>query len=91
MNQSKNSSGKQQTNSEKTSITRWTPWNNEGSFLNDSHKDLKADFVIANPPFNESDWSGDLLRKGGRWKFGVPPSGNANYAGRTAYRTIHCL
>jgi type I restriction enzyme M protein len=55
-------------------------WNNEGSFLNDSHKDLKADFVIANPPFNDSDWSGDLLRNDGRWKFGTPPSGNANYA-----------
>ena len=55
-------------------------WNNEGSFLNDAHKDLKADFVIANPPFNDSDWSGDLLRKDGRWKYGTPPSGNANYA-----------
>ncbi|MFO7891459.1 MAG: class I SAM-dependent DNA methyltransferase [bacterium] len=55
-------------------------WNNEGSFLNDAHKDLKADFVIANPPFNDSDWSGDLLRKDGRWKHGVPPAGNANYA-----------
>jgi type I restriction enzyme M protein len=55
-------------------------WNNEGSFLNDSHKDLKADFVIANPPFNDSDWSGDLLRQDGRWKYGTPPSGNANYA-----------
>jgi len=55
-------------------------WNNEGSFLNDAHKDLKADFVIANPPFNDSDWSGDLLRKDGRWKYGVPPTGNANYA-----------
>ncbi|MCG8568921.1 MAG: N-6 DNA methylase [Spirochaetes bacterium] len=55
-------------------------WNNEGSFLNDSHKDLKADYVIANPPFNDSDWSGDLLRQDGRWKFGTPPSGNANYA-----------
>ena len=55
-------------------------WNNEGSFLNDAHKDLKADFVIANPPFNDSDWSGDLLRKDGRWKFGTPPSGSANYA-----------
>ena len=54
-------------------------WNNEGSFLNDAHKDLKADFVIANPPFNDSDWSGDLLRTDGRWKFGVPPAGNANY------------
>jgi type I restriction enzyme M protein len=55
-------------------------WNNEGSFLNDSHKDLKADFVIANPPFNDSDWSGDLLRNDGRWKYGTPPTGNANYA-----------
>ncbi len=55
-------------------------WNNEGSFLNDVHKDLKADFVIANPPFNDSDWSGDLLRGDGRWKFGEPPSGSANYA-----------
>ena len=55
-------------------------WNNEGSFLNDSHKDLKADFVIANPPFNDSDQSGDLLRKDGRWKYGTPPNGNANYA-----------
>ena len=55
-------------------------WNNEGSFLNDSHKDLKADYVIANPPFNDSDWSGDLLRKDGRWQFGTPPTGNANYA-----------
>lgn len=55
-------------------------WNNEGSFLNNSHKDLKADYVIANPPFNDSDWGGDLLRKDGRWKYGVPPAGNANYA-----------
>ncbi len=55
-------------------------WNNEGSFLNDAHKDLKSDFVIANPPFNDSDWSGELLRKDGRWKYGVPPAGNANYA-----------
>jgi type I restriction enzyme M protein len=55
-------------------------WNNEGSFLNDLHKDLKADFVIANPPFNDSDWSGDLLRGDARWKYGDPPSANANYA-----------
>lgn len=55
-------------------------WNNEGSFLNDAHKDLKADFIIANPPFNDSDWSGDLLRNDGRWKYGIPPSSNANYA-----------
>lgn len=55
-------------------------WNNEGSFLNDTHKDLKADYVIANPPFNDSDWSGDLLRGDGRWTYGEPPSSNANYA-----------
>ncbi|GAB6888697.1 class I SAM-dependent DNA methyltransferase [Desulfothermus okinawensis JCM 13304] len=55
-------------------------WNPEGSFLNDAHKDLKADFVIANPPFNDSDWSGELLRNDVRWKYGVPPVGNANYA-----------
>lgn len=55
-------------------------WNNEGSFLNDAHPDLKADFVIANPPFNDKDWSGDLLRTDGRWQYGVPPVGNANYA-----------
>jgi type I restriction enzyme M protein len=39
-----------------------------------------ADYVIANPPFNDSDWSGDLLSKDGRWKYGTPPVGNANYA-----------
>lgn len=55
-------------------------WNNEGSFLNDVHKDLKADFVIANPPFNDSDWKGELLRDDSRWKYGTPPTGNANFA-----------
>lgn len=55
-------------------------WNNEGSFLNNAHKDLKCDYIIANPPFNVSDWSGDLLRKDGRWQYGTPPEGNANYA-----------
>ena len=55
-------------------------WNNEGSFLNDAHKDLKADYVIANPPFNDSDWSGEQLRGDGRWKYGIPPAGNANFA-----------
>jgi type I restriction enzyme M protein len=54
-------------------------WNSEGSFLNDAHKDLKADYIIANPPFNVSDWGGDLLRKDGRWEYGVPPVGNANF------------
>ena len=55
-------------------------WNNEGSFLNDAHKDLKADFILANPPFNDSDWSGELLQKDARWKYGNPPASNANYA-----------
>ena len=55
-------------------------WNTEGSFLNDAHRDIKVDYVIANPPFNDSDWSGDLLRNDGRWKYGVPPAGNANFA-----------
>jgi type I restriction enzyme M protein len=54
-------------------------WNAEGSFLNDAHPDLKADYIIANPPFNISDWSGELLRNDGRWKYGTPPTGNANY------------
>lgn len=55
-------------------------WNNEGSFLNDAHKDLRADYIIANPPFNVSDWNGELLRKDGRWQYGTPPTGNANFA-----------
>ncbi len=55
-------------------------WNNEGSFLHNAHPDLKADFVIANPPFNDSDWSGKLLQNDARWKYGVPPAGNANFA-----------
>lgn len=55
-------------------------WNNEGSFLADAHEDLKADFIIANPPFNDKDWSGDLLTSDYRWKYGVPPVSNANYA-----------
>jgi type I restriction enzyme M protein len=55
-------------------------WNTEGSFLNDTHKDLKADFVLANPPFNDSDWSGQLLQNDPRWQYGMPPISNANYA-----------
>ena len=50
------------------------------TFHNDKNKDLKADFVIANPPFNISDWGGDRLRQDVRWKFGTPPTGNANFA-----------
>ncbi len=55
-------------------------WNNEGSFHKDELQDLRADFILANPPFNISDWGGDRLREDARWKFGVPPVGNANYA-----------
>ncbi|GAB3369890.1 type I restriction-modification system subunit M [Massilia agri] len=50
------------------------------TFLRDQHPDLKADFVLANPPFNVSDWSGQLLRGDKRWDYGDPPVGNANYA-----------
>jgi type I restriction enzyme M protein len=50
------------------------------TFHNDLHKDLKADFILANPPFNISDWGGERLRDDVRWKYGVPPAGNANYA-----------
>jgi len=50
------------------------------SFHKDQHKDLKADFILANPPFNMSDWGGDRLREDARWKYGLPPVGNANYA-----------
>ena len=46
----------------------------------DLHPGLKADFVLANPPFNDSDWSGEKLRTGERWQYGVPPAGNANFA-----------
>ncbi len=50
------------------------------SFHNDLHKDLKADYILANPPFNMSDWGGERLKEDVRWKYGVPPAGNANYA-----------
>ncbi|MBL1218700.1 MAG: SAM-dependent DNA methyltransferase [Planctomycetes bacterium] len=50
------------------------------TFLKDLHPDLKADYILANPPFNVSDWSGQLLADDVRWKFGTPPNGNANYA-----------
>ncbi|WP_235433119.1 type I restriction-modification system subunit M [Pseudomonas frederiksbergensis] len=55
-------------------------WNNDGSFHKDELRDLKADFILANPPFNISDWGGERLRDDVRWQFGVPPVGNANYA-----------
>ncbi|KLE15975.1 class I SAM-dependent DNA methyltransferase [Clostridium sp. C8] len=50
------------------------------TFHDDLHKTLKADFILANPPFNISDWGGNKLTEDVRWKYGVPPEGNANYA-----------
>jgi type I restriction enzyme M protein len=50
------------------------------SFHRDLHPDLKADYVLANPPFNDSDWRGELLKDDRRWQFGVPPASNANFA-----------
>ena len=50
------------------------------SFHNDLHKDLKADFILANPPFNMSNWGGERVREDARWKHGIPPVNNANYA-----------
>ncbi len=50
------------------------------TFHNDRHPDLKADFILANPPFNISDWGGERLKEDKRWKYGVPPTGNANFA-----------
>lgn len=50
------------------------------SFHNDLHRELKADFILANPPFNMSDWGGERLKEDARWKYGAPPVNNANYA-----------
>ena len=50
------------------------------TFHDDRHPDLKADYILANPPFNVSDWRGELLREDRRWRFGAPPPGNANFA-----------
>jgi type I restriction enzyme M protein len=50
------------------------------TFRNDLHKDLRADFILANPPFNMSDWGGENLKEDVRWRFGLPPAGNANFA-----------
>ena len=55
-------------------------YSNADTFHNDLHKDLKADFILANPPFNMSDWGGDRLQEDSRWGYGSPPEGNANYA-----------
>ena len=55
-------------------------WNNEGSFHRDELKDKRFDFILANPPFNVSDWGRERLREDARWVYGAPPVGNANYA-----------
>jgi type I restriction enzyme M protein len=55
-------------------------WNEAGSFLADAHPDLKADYVLSNPPFNDSDWGGERLREDARWTLGTPPAKNANFA-----------
>lgn len=59
--------------------SQFVSWNTEGSFLNDAHPDLKADFILANPPFNQKEWGIDILQDDDRWKHGMPPSGNANF------------
>ena len=50
------------------------------TFHENLHRDLRADFILANPPFNMSDWGGNLIDDDARWQFGTPPTGNANYA-----------
>jgi type I restriction enzyme M protein len=52
------------------------------TFHSDRHPDLKADFILANPPFNISDWGGERLAGDKRWQYGAPPAGNANFAGQ---------
>lgn len=53
---------------------------NADTFRSDLHKDLRADYILANPPFNMSDWGGEALQEDGRWLYGTPAAGNANYA-----------
>ena len=60
--------------------SKFVAWNTEWTFLRDAHPDLKADFILANPPFNQSDWWQEILQDDWRWKYGLPPSWNANFA-----------
>lgn len=60
--------------------SKFVQWNAEGSFLKDAHPDLKADYILANPPFNQKGWGAEILEKDARWQYGLPPEGNANYA-----------
>jgi len=55
-------------------------WNSEGTFHKNELPDLRADVILANPAFNISDWGGERLREDGRWKYRLPPAGNAKYA-----------
>jgi len=55
-------------------------WNNQGTFHRNAWRDKRFDFILANPPFNTSDWGGESLREDVRWKYGPPPVNNANYA-----------
>ena len=59
--------------------SKFVAWNTEGTFLKNAHPDLKADFILANPPFNQKEWGVDILQEDARWKYGTPPNGNANY------------
>lgn len=58
---------------------------NADTFLNDQHPDLRADFVMANPPFNMKEWWSKTLEEDVRWKYGTPPQGNANFASDAAH------
>ncbi|MGM1052487.1 MAG: N-6 DNA methylase [Pseudomonadota bacterium] len=55
-------------------------WNQEGTLTRDAFADERFDFILANPPFNISDWNGEALREDQRWRFGTPPASNANFA-----------
>jgi type I restriction enzyme M protein len=55
-------------------------WNNEGSFHKDAYRDIQMDYILANPPFNDSDWGVERLKEDMRWKYGMPSAGNANFA-----------
>lgn len=59
--------------------SEFVTWNTEGSFLKDAHPDLKADYILANPPFNQKDWGINRLQDDARWQYGIPPNRNANY------------
>lgn len=58
------------------------------TFFEDLYPTLKAGFIVANPPFNLSNWRQDKLKDDKRWKFGIPPAGNANFAWALTYDTL---